>query len=161
MHIACILWCRFCRHYKATNSVQSHRFFVSCKHNSAYFIHSVTFKTSYRSYACMPYTPQTWYGCYTLMCTVHFGFHFGKSCKNTNCQRVSSSGLFNSSKKWDPEAIHMLQVFLPLLQPTLVHFLHALLNYAYNMMDVLSFDARWRYQGKTSPTFSVHVRFVT
>jgi len=56
-HIACILWCRFCRHCKATNSVQSHRFCVSYNHNSAYFIHSVTFKTSYHSHACMPYTP--------------------------------------------------------------------------------------------------------
>jgi len=26
MHIACILYCRFCRHCKVTNSVQSHRF---------------------------------------------------------------------------------------------------------------------------------------
>jgi len=57
MYIACILWWRFCRHCKATNSVQSHRFCVSYKHNSAYFIHSVTFQTSYHSYACMPYTP--------------------------------------------------------------------------------------------------------
>jgi len=43
MYIACILCCRFCRHCKATNSVQSHRFCVSYKHNGAYFTHSVTF----------------------------------------------------------------------------------------------------------------------
>jgi len=54
MHIACILWCRFCRHCKATNRVQSLRFCVSCKHNSAYFIQNVAFKSSYHSYACMP-----------------------------------------------------------------------------------------------------------
>jgi len=47
MHIACILCCRFCRH----NSVQSHRFCVSYKHNSAFFTQSVTFEPSYDSYA--------------------------------------------------------------------------------------------------------------
>ena len=47
MHIACILCCRFCRH----NSVQSHRFCVSYKHNDAFFTQSVTFEPSYDSYA--------------------------------------------------------------------------------------------------------------
>jgi len=32
-----------CRYRKATNSVQSRRFWVSYKHNGAYFTHSVTF----------------------------------------------------------------------------------------------------------------------
>jgi len=43
MHIACIISCRFCRYCKATNSVQPQRFWVSYKHNGAYFTHSVTF----------------------------------------------------------------------------------------------------------------------
>ena len=60
-HIACIL---FCRHCKATNSIQSHRFCVSYKRNRAYFSHSVTFKPSNDSYACMPCTPQLLYGRY-------------------------------------------------------------------------------------------------
>jgi len=59
MHIACILCCRFCRHCRATNSVLSHRFCVSYKHNDAYCSHSVTFKPPCDSYACMPCTPQT------------------------------------------------------------------------------------------------------
>jgi len=71
MHITCILCCRFCRYCKATNSVQPQRFWVSYKHNGAYFTHSVTFYTF------------LWFLCLhalhtlnrdTFMCAVHFGF---------------------------------------------------------------------------------------
>ena len=55
---------QICRHCKATNSVQSHRLCASYKHNHDYFTHSVTFKPSYDSYACVPCTPQILYGRY-------------------------------------------------------------------------------------------------
>ena len=45
-HITCILCCRFFIYCKATNSVQSHRFWVTYKHNGAYFNHSMTFLTA-------------------------------------------------------------------------------------------------------------------
>jgi len=61
MHIACILCCRFCRHCKATNSVDSHRFCVSYKHNGAYFTHTVSFKP-YDSYSLHTLNP-VWQRC--------------------------------------------------------------------------------------------------
>jgi len=95
MHIACILCCRICRYCKATSSVQPHRFWVSYKHNGAYFILTAwLFKPFYDSYACMSCALCTLAFCSAL----HKDAHSPRSLSLLNDARQRKDALHHSHR---------------------------------------------------------------